>query len=75
MTVESKCQVDWLAVAMSLAGGDVERPPACPERSSFLIEMRLSSAGSVVAFEVAVCGRHQRELRISPYYVDSTRHG
>jgi hypothetical protein len=72
MSVESRCEAAWLAVAMYLAGANLSRPDACVQRPRFRIAMRLAGLGHAVAFNAAVCSAHQLDLRASPYYVESS---
>ena len=70
--VDSTCEAAWLAAAMTMAGAPVGPLRACSARPGFRIAMRLSRLGSAVAFDVEVCGAHQRVLRHSPHFAGST---
>ena len=69
--VESDCQMGWLTAVMSLAGATISSHSVCPGRSRFRISLRVSGLGYTVVLDVRVCESHQREVRISPYYVES----
>ena len=69
--VESYCQMAWLTAVMSLAGATISPRGRCPDSSQFRVSLRVSGLGYTVVLDVRVCESHQRELRISPYYVES----
>ena len=61
----------WLAAVTSPAGPAIGPYPPCPGPSRFRISLRISELGYAAALDIRVCASHQRELRTSPYYVES----